>query len=573
MVCKNGILLVLVISILALTGIAEAVYSAPYYTATFQTDPNLGQVGSDFTCSYVTCPEYIHNTTGGNSYIYGESWWISTAHPLQMTYSAATALTTGWYTAQLAGDCIVGNLPNMAQCGSPPCRFEVKGSGSNFWLYLDGVAQYQFAPAWILCNPTNVYWGQPYSYTPGTYDDIIWGDTASKYVLDVPEGSLAGGIYMPLYQIKRNLGDPNLSGFYKISTDTLISNRSFTTSFSKNDSVNQTLEFQTYVGAVTYQTRYTGSVYAGTTEWNVTEFLEQNPPTGYYRLHLSGTTAYSEPILYIIGGAVVFWDQEKYSGGDSAIISYTIPETYWNLSESTYRLDIMDIYGTVSKTYSLAVPNGTLAYTFDSDATGVYIATVTEKPISGGNDTWLGTAYAELTNSLIVSGYVYAYTESAISSASLNFTQAGISTIMTSDPNGYYIISNLTKDAPLTINVTYGYLKPYNYSFTPRRAGSMRINFTLESLEVYLTPDSVIVGGIFRDKTYGNPIPDATITLRNETTGNTTVVTTNKVGYYSGENLENGLIYNVWGYKSGYWNSSTYQVTANGSYYSGSGGG
>lgn len=516
-------------------------------------------------------PAWIHNTTGGTSYVYGSNYWGNPT-PYLMTYSAATAVTSGQFRATLGGTCIIGNLGQTSTCNSPPCRYEVMGSGSNFYLYKDGVSQYQFNPDWISCNPEYIYWGGYYS-TVG-YSDAIWGNTENKYVFLVPEVDLETGV--PLFQIERNLLDPAASGFYS-KTGTLISNTTFPSQFSKNNSVNQSINLQTYNGGVVYATAYTDDKYTGAINWNLTEFFAQNPEYGFYRITIPGSLKFSNPILYTASGSPISWDQDMYTGGDTGNINYEIPPSLWDTGTNNYRVDVMDLFGTISGTYTVTAATGVKSHDWETDDTGVFYAVLLSTPKAGGNDTWMGVAATELSDELSINGYVIAgETVAPVVGATVNITQVNTSIITSTDANGYYKISNLSADAFTIINVSAAsypnYRLPYNFSFTPLRTGGIRINVTLlKAPEDLPDPLSILSAGVLRDRTYGNPIPYATVAVYNETLSSYRTYTTNSVGYFEASFLENDTVYDMWASKPWYWNSSIYKVYATGIEYGGGG--
>ena len=76
------------------------------------------------------------------------------------------------------------------------------------------------------------------------------------------------------------------------------------------------------------------------------------------------------------------------------------------------------------------------------------------------------------------------------------------------------------------------------------------------------TNSGVSIGGIVRDNVYSNLIPGASVVVRNTTSGEYQIKTTNIAGYYRADNLYSGRLYDVWSSKTGYGNSTVAQKLA-----------
>jgi hypothetical protein len=71
-----------------------------------------------------------------------------------------------------------------------------------------------------------------------------------------------------------------------------------------------------------------------------------------------------------------------------------------------------------------------------------------------------------------------------------------------------------------------------------------------------LTFSGVALGGIARTPPYNRTIDSATITITNANA--TYTVTTNSAGYYIKNYMRANEVWNIWGAKTGFGNSSTY---------------
>jgi hypothetical protein len=107
---------------------------------------------------------------------------------------------------------------------------------------------------------------------------------------------------------------------------------------------------------------------------------------------------------------------------------------------------------------------------------------------------------------------------------------------------------------PTHINTTIaGYTSDY-LTITPLLSGTIKVNISL--LPDSSTFTGVSIGGIVRDNQYGNPVPSATVIVRNSTYSESQTKTTNIAGYYHADNLYSGRWYDVWSSKTGYRNST-----------------
>jgi hypothetical protein len=165
---------------------------------------------------------------------------------------------------------------------------------------------------------------------------------------------------------------------------------------------------------------------------------------------------------------------------------------------------------------------------------------------------------ADLSSNLIVSGYVFnAETAAVISGATVNVTQGSTTDSLTTAADGNYSsVSAFTANAPTTIVASMTGYETYQHVFTPLYAGSIQINLTL--MPTSPTYTGIALGGIARTPPYNRTINSATVTINKTGIGNY-ITTTNSVGYYIQNSMPNGTIWDIWGSKTGFSNSSIYQ--------------
>jgi hypothetical protein len=109
---------------------------------------------------------------------------------------------------------------------------------------------------------------------------------------------------------------------------------------------------------------------------------------------------------------------------------------------------------------------------------------------------------------------------------------------------------------PTTIVASKSGYETYQTVFTPLYAGTIQVNLTL--MPTSPTYTGIALGGIARTPPYNRTINSATITINKAGIGNY-LATTNSVGYYIQNSMPNGTIWDIWGSKTGFSNSSIYQ--------------
>jgi hypothetical protein len=220
---------------------------------------------------------------------------------------------------------------------------------------------------------------------------------------------------------------------------------------------------------------------------------------------------------------------------------------------------VVNTAGTTLQTYSLNSQTGTESLQLNPTTypAGVYYAEVIATD-SSGNKNIMNYAAMQVTGYSYISGYVMNETGMVLPGAAVNVTQGSATETENSNSNGSYTMSTgwLTGGALTVFTNKTGYTNDTR-SFSPLAAGNILLNITLFST----TPSysGAAIGGVVRDDQYGNPIVGATYHTLN---GTDTTCTTNIAGVCINNNLMANALYNVSGSKTGYGNSTYYQVTA-----------
>jgi hypothetical protein len=542
--------LLLILALLLMVGGVQGL------SLTFQQPEDFAaQVACTGTCTWV------QNTTGGNSMV--EVAWgdtIQSQTPLAMAYSAATCVDCNAAFAKLYDS--AGNLLYSDGCGATHSytRAEVKMVGGQAYIYTDGVTCTNSGV--LAVNPSYVGWAG--AYGAGKFiDDIIWGSAESKYIFGMPENG---------YFLMKDILNPAAAGFYRVNqTDptgepTLINSYSMASTFGKGSGDNEVVEMWSQSGG-TKQYYSTGTAYAGQIYWNLsalfasdmqyglvqTTIHDQVPSTGF-------PYVVSRTIPYVGSGANIQFDKNSYAVGETATLSVAMSPSYYAVVTSPHVV-IRDIWGTViyNQPITLTLSTdyvGTATYTWTtSEAEGVYIGSI--EATYSGNNVMMGYATADLNNNLIVNGFVKsAETTSGISGATVNITQGITVNTVTSGVDGNYTstATSFIANTPTTLAAAMTGYDSYTTTFTPLYGGAISINITL--MPTTPTFSGVALGGIARTPPYNRTIDSATITITNANA--TYTVTTNSAGYYIKNNMRANEWWNIWGSKTGFGNSTTY---------------
>ena len=533
----------------------------------------------------LTCPaggSYVQSATGGNSYVSvvtstpgcvcGQRGYLRSQTPLVMTYAAGTHITgSGAWGNQgpyiIFGDSVGTITSQSAVLGVLPAysRVEIFMIGGDAHIFVNGVDT--VTDPGISPNPYYIGFGPDYSInacsSDGTasWDDIIWGssqpllDTApDKYILGMPETG---------YFLMKDILNPAASGFYRSNgtgLPVLIASNSFTSTFGKGNGNNESITLSSPTGGVV-QTQYSGTAYAGTITWNLTDFFNSGANYGLYQTDMTNAFLPSDYIPYIGNGASIAFDKVSYAVGEDAVITVVVSDSYYDLATYSYHVVIQDVWGTVISdqpiTFSASPHTGTVSYTWlSTNAEGAYYGIIYAHRLSDHTDLMMNYDVADLSSNLIVNGFVKsAETTSGISGATVNITQGITTDSVSSGVDGNYTSSStFSANIPTTIVAGKSGYESYSHTFTPLMAGSISINLTL--MPTTPTFSGVALGGIARTPPYNRTIDSATITITNANA--TYTATTNSAGYY----IKNYMLPNQWwnivGAKTGFANSSTY---------------
>lgn len=534
---------------------------------TFQDSSEFG--------AYVTCTgtaggscTWTQSATGGNNYIRvtgsptpfsGGYYYLRNLDSSTTTYAAATSTYIGGggnprielYNSAL------GSLYAYGGTGPGTQRWEMKMVGGRADIYVDG--KFVARSGVLAQNPSYIGWGTTTTnhYGECIWDDFVYGTTENREIVGSPEQG---------YYLKKDLTNPAANGFYD-SADNLISSYNMTTTWGVGDTnTSRTIILKEWASGDTVWTyTTTAGTMAGSIAWPLQEAIFNNPNAdyGYYITTISGSGEYSTVIPYVAYGATVTFNQDSYSRGDTATITWNVMSGgYWDTGTYGYRLDVMDVYGNVVSTTPVTTQAGSITATFaDDDSLGVYYAVLIATPLAGGDDIWMNYDYCDLTGYLVFTGYVNNAENATPIAAHINITQSTGISYSTSTPDGNYTTNTAFYSSSLTVfNVTSTGYWPYHFAITPIAAKTISLNFTLASLTPSFT--GIALGGITNDTVYGRPVADATVTVVNATHAESYSVQTNNAGYYlldesDGVFLTIDRCYHVTATKSGY-SASTY---------------
>jgi hypothetical protein len=193
-----------------------------------------------------------------------------------------------------------------------------------------------------------------------------------------------------------------------------------------------------------------------------------------------------------------------------------------------------------------------------TDTEGVYYGLIYAHRLSDSEELLMNYDTADLTSTLVVNGYVFnAENATVISGATVNITQGVTTDNVSSYTDGNYTsTSAFIANQPTTIVASKTGYETYTHTFTPLYAGAIQINLTL--MPTNPTYTGIALGGIVRTPPYNRTVDSATVTINKTGIGHYTV-TTNSVGYYIQNSMPNGTIWDIWGSKTGFSNSTIYQ--------------
>lgn len=563
---KQILMAVLVVSILATTASALSL--------DFQSADQLTDIAVVDSSSYNFA--YVRNGAGGNSYVTTrggaavEYLYFRNNASLTMTYAAVTQTGTAGATVWLFNS--TSQVYRTSTYAPGAGRIEVVISGGYAYFYHNGIL---YETSTVLAqNPSYIGFGTYGVTSLAQFDNAIWGNIDDKHIQSVPEEGI--------YYIKQDFVDPANSGFYYFANDTLINSNTFTTTWGRSNASGQALLNESiYLIEVTsgtvYETHYTGTASYGTTTWTFSDSLiGAGAPYGVYQVKLN--TSLSDRIPYIANGANINFDKSSYSSGDPFTLTCHVDTDYWIPSTYTYRIDVIDVYGTVHHTQNIVSSTGSVDFTWDSDADeqGVYYGEIIAQEIATGDDILMMYDYATLTATFGFNGYVNAaQTALTIEAANVSYAQGDITVTGSSGFDGNYSVSGFLTGLPVWANVSADGFENQNFTFTVMRGHTITRNITLnETAPSYtgLSIGGVCREGIFTDPNtitngYGRPISLPECHLLNTTYSESYTTTGNNAGGYLFDEsgsvfLTTGRVYDLWCSRSGYGNSPNYTVVA-----------
>ena len=538
---------------------------------------------TQLTCLQGYSPAYIcywsENTTGGNNFwrTTGEFTRIQNTNAIPFTYAAFTVpVTGGTYSIGISDATNTTQYTYVVSGGTPAyTRYEIKVVGSTAYFYQNGIQKASVTglasnPAFLRISCEDGGAG------PVRVDDLIIGDTESKWVVDLPRPNA--------YYLKKDMINPSASGLYNSAGSLMYSNY-LPISFSRSNisdgenamPINESIYLVNKDSGTVYATVYTGNASGGERAFNVANALfTTGAPYGRYTAKLN-TTYSEEEIMYIANGATISFNKHDYNQNDVAYLTYLIDGAYWDTSLYTYSIKIYRANDwTVIHTQGITSTTGTDQYQFTaSDTQGTYYAVIVATPNVGGDDIWMIFDYAQMNAYFAPYGYVNdAETAQVISGANVTLVQGSTVSTTITDANGNYTASGFITGLPIIWNVTAAGHFQYNVTMTATTTGSKYINITLNSTTPSYT--GLGIGGVVRDgiltgstitSGYGRPIGGATCHLRNQTGGESCTNVTNNAAWYlfdegNGCVLTTKRPYDVWCSKLGYSNSPNYTAVA-----------
>jgi hypothetical protein len=538
---------------------------------------------SRFTCwglSSTNC-FWIQSSTGGNSYLETRDGDVPllNSYPNPSAYWAASMVMP--YSPGYGYDYIIlysNSRTSMWQylysgdSAGGTHRWELVTTSGVPYLYRDGIKLANGTSA-LAQNPSYVgllSHNYPFGDFRPRLDDVIMSDTESKYIVGMP--ALNG------YYIKKDMISPGASGFYNATTGALINSNTFDSTWGRSTLLTNNSELMYLVNAQTgtiYANASTGTGGAGTTSWDVaTNLIAAGAPYGRYQVKFGDF--YSTQIAYIASGASIAFDQNTYSQGDTAAVTYLIDAAYWNPSAYTYAIKIYNGNDwSVAHTQSISSVSGTASYTFtSSDTQGEYYAVLESTSVAGGNPIWMNYDYAALNAYFKMYGYVNgAENNTILAGANVSIVQGSTVVNQITPADGSYNATGFLTGTNLTVNATKSGYFQYLVSYVPMSSGAKIVNITLNATSPTYT--GIGIGGVVRTGTltgtvitggYGKPIGGATCFAKNTTNGEYCTNVTNMAAWYKFDET-NGCIltskrpYDLWCQKAGY-TGGNYTVVA-----------
>ena len=515
-------------------------------------------------------PIYLYVTNEGvvTSSVYAGEYIINT-NPMTFDYVGFDLYRSGYvYLAINLYDSSFKSLSNVYYSSGGGKRFELKITGGQPLLYEDGTyvakgnANLSIYPSYATI--------QAQSGHRGYFDNIVFNyASGDNHVV----GALPSN-----WTIQKDLINPASTGVYAWNNNTQTWNVTNSQSFYIDaDTDSQDAVYTEYFDIINLNTGITvntttinSTIPRHQIEYNITQFLSDAQSAigdqsiyGEYYAQFRGYPDSRDYFRVIASGASISTDKEKYPSGGTAEITYSISDGYYDTDTYDYAIKIMNIYGETVKTQAISAQSSTVSVVLDSDTftNGAYYVELTA---TDSDDTEYVMAYTaiEVTEYVYFHGYVHDQTGAALSNATVNFTQESSTKSSLTTDAGYYSSDNDWL-ASTEINMTTslaGYETDYNY-FTPIASYDYEINITL--LADNRTCSGICIDGVTRSGSTHTAIPSVAVYLiPNITQTGLQTDTSNSVGYYQFSSLTNATVYDIWSQKTGYKNSSVYQVTA-----------
>ena len=486
--------------------------------------------------------------TYGHSYAYAGAGAVVNRYAIAYTYAAYTQVTAGALTVALK-DSTGASLYNYVNAGAPSGRYE--------FIITSGVCRVYRNGAWIATSgalATNPYYFYVQGATTSSFDDFVVGYVEDPVII----GSLPSDWF-----IMFSASSPASTGLYMLnpynsSAPFLKNSNYFGVSYGRGSNASTTLRVTDPTGSVMISQPVTNS--SGELTLPISSLASSGIiRNGLWRVSLadSATSGY----FWVMGsGASGAWSQESYTQGDTATFSYTILDSSWNAGTSTYRFDVLDVYGNVVDTQSITTQTGSKSVTTDSTKypSGVYYGAVIQT--TGGEDTWLAADAMEVSAYIKYVGGIYdAESEAQITSnVTVTINQGSIADTTYTTTGVYNSTDGLAfgTGSLTTFTVSASGYQTSVTSFTPLAAKTIVKNITLIRSSP-TCPVGICLGGLANETVYSRPVPAVTIAITNATYGESYTTSTNSVGWYNlGESdgvfFTNGRCYSVTASKPGY---------------------
>lgn len=534
---------------------------------------------SDFT-SYISCYgssslctcSWIESPTGGNNYVYlftGYSWGtceMMNADASQTKYAAATSFSAAYEGNKIR--LYSSDMTVLATFNAGIGRYEVKVIGGDAYVYKNGILE--SGPTAIATNPSYIGFGgagNPVNGGISTWDDFVYGSSENQYVFGQPESDA--------FIIKKDMINPASYGL-AYTNGTVVNSNNMTSTWARSnysaEGDPETVVLRRGMGTASSSvvaSASTGNASTGSIAWDLNSAFFNNDDAQYggYYTTIHNTDQYSNIIFYLASGATIAFDKDDYSEGETAVLTYEVTDGYWT-SDYSYKIAVMDAYGTFVSNQSITTQTGSKTYTWASDdATGVYYGIVIATATSTGTEYWMNYDYAELNDYVYISGYVMDQDGTLLEGANVSATQGTTTAYNLSLPTGAYLLSQaFESNMVLTINTTLtGYADDSTF-FTALAGGTItNRNITLVATNHSYT--GTAIGGVARSSQYNGTLPAVTVYGINSTYGESYTNITNIAGWYlMDENadiiLTSARTYDLWGQKTGFNPARNYTVVA-----------